>query len=99
MTISQITSRMFHIGYEFFNNNEFPTKLKDKFCKKCDMSTRITRTEKTDLYYRPQNLVSSYKQPSICGSAFWNSLSSERRESTSITTFKNGLRQYFLEKY
>ena len=91
----------FHIGincYEYFNNKEFPTKLKDKFCKKCDMSNRITRTEKKpDLYYRPPILVSSYKQPRICGSAFWNSLLSEIRESTSITTFKNGLRQYFLE--
>ena len=91
----------FHIStncYEYFNNKEFPTKSKDKFCKKCDMSTWITRTEKSDLYYKPPNLLSSNKQPSICGSAFWNSLSSEIRESTSITTFKNGLEQYFLEK-
>ena len=34
------------------------------------MSSIITRTVKTDLYYRPPNLVSSYKQPSICGSAY-----------------------------
>ena len=63
----------FHIStncYEYFNNKEFPTKSKDKFCKKCDMSTWITRTEKSDLYYKPPNLLSSYKQPSICDLPF-----------------------------
>ena len=92
----------FNIGincYDYFYNKEFPAKLNRKFCKKNDMYPRNTRAYKHDLYFKPPKLVGSYKQPSICGSAFWNSLPAEIKDSKSINIFKNGLRQYFLDNY
>ena len=62
------------------------------------MYPRITKAYKNDLYSKPTKLVSSYKQPN-CGSAFWNSLPTEIKDSTYVTIFKNELRQYFIDKY
>ena len=87
------------ICHEYFYNNEFPEKIKSSFTKKCDMYTISTRATENELYYKCPKLVSTYKKPSVCGSAFWNSLPSKLRESSSLTIFKNNLRAFFIEKY
>ena len=87
------------ICYEYFHNNEFPSKLKSNFCIRSDIMLRNSRSDKNNLDYKPPKLVSSYKKPSIGGSAFWNNLPSQIKDVDSLKIFKDKLKKYFIEKY
>ena len=52
-----------------------------------------------DLYFIPTNLVSTFKKPSISGSAFWNNLPPDIKEIKKINSFKDKLLNYFTNKY
>ena len=60
--------------FEYFHNLEFPNNLQNNFSSRSELQLRSDRTESNDFCYTPQRLVSTYKKPSIYGSAFWNSL-------------------------
>ena len=51
------------ICYEYFNNSEFPSKLKSKFCTRADNMARSSRSDKNNLDFRPPKLVGTYKNP------------------------------------
>ena len=52
-----------------------------------------------DLYFKPTNLVSTFKKPSISGSAFWNNLPLDIKETKKINSFKDKLHNYLINKY
>ena len=85
------------LRYEYFHNLEFSTKLKSHFCTRSEL--RNSRTENNDFFFKPPKLVSTYKKPSISGSAFWNSLLSHIKEAKSANLFKSKLKNYFTESY
>ena len=67
--------------------------------KKTDVNERTTRSNVLDLYYQPPRLSSTYRKPSLCGSAYWNSLPDELKNIKSLNDFKNKLKSYLISQY
>ncbi len=85
--------------FNYFKVEGFPNKLGDYFTKKTDVNERITRSNIHDLYFQPPRLSSSYRKPSLSGSAYWNSLPDELKNIKSLNVFKNKLKSHFICKY
>ena len=85
--------------YEYSLNLEFSTKLKSNFCTRSELCLRNSRTDNNEFYFKPPKSLSTYKKPSISGSAFWNSLPSHIKEAKSANILKSKLKNYFTKSY
>ena len=92
----------YNVGLLCFNYlkvNDFPDKLDGYFLKKSDVNSRDTRSGDNDLYYQPPRLSSTYRKPSLCGAAFWNTLPEHIKNIKKLNDFKFKLKRYFLSQY
>ena len=87
------------ICYQYFHSTDFPSKIKGNFAPRNDYMDRSSRSDKNYFVYKPPKLISTYKKPSIGGSAFWNSLPPQIKDSNSLTFFKDNLKKYFTDNY
>ena len=87
------------ICFNFLKVEGFPNKLTDYFIKKTDINERTTRSNTLDFYYQSPRLSSTYRKPSLCGAAFWNSLPDDIKNIDSLNKFKDKLRTYLINKY
>ena len=85
--------------FDYHNTNGSPDKIDDFFTKKDEINTKTTRASAHDFYYKPPRVLSSYRKPSLVGSAFWNALPSELKVIKSKNSFKMKLKKYFIDKY
>lgn len=85
--------------FNYLKVDEFPAKLSQYFTMKDDINVRATRSSEFDLYYQPPRLRSSYRRPSLCGAAFWNTLPDNIKSIKSLNVFKHNLKKYFIDKY
>ncbi len=85
--------------FNYIKVEGFPNKIADYFTKKRDVNERATRSNTLDLYYQPPRLNSTYRKPSLCGSAYWNSLPDDLKNTSSLNNFKNKLKNYLISQY
>ena len=85
--------------YNYHKVEGFPKKLEQYFTTKTEINDRTTRSNELDLYYKPPRLNSTYRKPSLCGSAFWNTLPDDIKNIGSINSFKQKLKSYFINQY
>ena len=78
--------------------NVITNKIITRDISECNIITD-DRLTNNDLYFTPTNLVSTFKKPSISGSAFWNNLPLDIKETKKLNSFKDKLHNYLINKY
>ena len=87
------------MAHNFYHGNNLPDKIAEKYKKKVDITDVRTRSNEYELYYKTPRLVSTFKEPSMASSAFWNTLPNDLRKLTKFKNFKVKLKEYLIDKY
>ena len=87
------------LGHDYFHSNTLPTKLSEKLCKHSDIATRTTRNTDNNLWFNTPNNTLAARKPSTAISAYWNSLPVELKTCKSRNSFKNKLKDHYIENY
>ncbi len=92
-------SNLASLAHDFVYNNSLPEKIADKYHRRQDITTVITRGTECNLYYRTPKLNSTTRQPSIAAAAYWNQLPYDLKVINSKKIFKERLKNYLIDKY
>ena len=82
------------LAFEYFND-ELPEKIEDLYISK----TQNSRNRVPNLTYDVPRLKKTYKKPSIASSIMWNKLPYKIKEIKNKSTFKENLKNYFINQY
>ena len=85
------------LAYDCFNSQGFPEIIRKKFNPTPVNSVNL-RSQNQNLVYTVPSLNNTYKKPSIASSIMWNRIPNEIR-NLPRTSFKNKLKQFFINKY
>ena len=87
------------IVHDFYNEDLFPSKIKEKYIKKESITEVQTRHNALELYYQKTKKVSTFKKPSLSSAAFWNKIPQEIRGISSKNLFKSKIKIYLMTNY